>query len=253
MTHFNDIIVCEPRTYRSPQDGDDFVSFRVLVETSDLFIRALNNLSEQARNSTVECRAQIEDAIRRRPEFLTSYKPMKSHEKDSPVVIRMINASKKAGVGPMAAVAGAVAEFVGRNLLRLSDEVIVENGGDVFIHVKREITVGVFTGASIFNGRIGIKVGPTSLPIGICTSSSKVGPSTSLGRAEAATVVSSDTSLADAVATALGNRLMKGSDLKAAVSWATSIDGVVGALAIIEDKMAVSGDVELTPINQNLL
>ena len=98
MTHCNDIIICEPRTYRSLEDIDGFTSFRVVVETSDLFIMALKNLSDQARNSTVECRAQIEDAIRRRPEFLKSYKPLKPDEMDSPVVLRMINASRKAGV-----------------------------------------------------------------------------------------------------------------------------------------------------------
>jgi len=250
MIHCNDIIICEPRTYRSPEDKDGFTSFRVVVETSDLFIMALKNLSDQARNSTLECRAQIEDAIRRRPEFLTSYKPLKPDELDSPIVLRMINASRKAGVGPMASVAGAVAEFVGRNLLLLSDEVIVENGGDVFIHVKRGVTVGVFAGTSFFTGKIGIKIGPTSLPVGVCTSSAKVGPSTSLGRVDAATVVSFDSSLADAVATGLGNRVMKNSDLEPAVSWATNIDGVLGALAIMEDKMAISGDIELTPINE---
>jgi hypothetical protein len=150
----------------------------------------------------------------------------------------------------MASVAGAVAEFVGRSLLRLSDEVIVENGGDVFIHVKRGVTVGVFFFFSFFTGKIGIKIGPTSLPVGVCTSSANVGPSTSFGRAEAATVVSFDSSLADAVATGLGNRVMKNSDLEPAVSWATNIDGVLGALAIMEDKMAISGDIELTPINE---
>ncbi len=250
MTHCNDIIICEPRTYRSLEDIDGFTSFRVVVETSDLFIMALKNLSDQARNSTVECRAQIEDAIRRRPEFLKSYKPLKPDEMDSPVVLRMINASRKAGVGPMASVAGAVAEFVGRNLLRLSDEVIVENGGDVFIHVKRGITVGIFAGTSLFAGKIGIRIGPTSVPVSVCTSSAKVGPSTSLGRVDAATVVSFDSSLADAVATGLGNRVMKNSDLEPAVSWATNIDGVLGALAIMEDRMAISGDIELTPINE---
>jgi uncharacterized protein len=249
MTHFNDIIICEPRTYRSPGDKDDFVSFRVVVETSDLFIRALRNLSDQVRASTAEYRAQIEDAIRRRPEFLTSYKPLRPSEKDSPIVLSMINASRKGDVGPMASVAGAVAEFVGRDLLRLSDEVMVENGGDVFIHVKRAVTIGVLAGTSFFTGKIGIKIGPTTVPVGVCTSSAKVGPSTSLGRADAATVVSFDCSLADAVATGLGNRIVNDGDLESAVSWATNIDGVLGALAIIKDKVAVSGEIELTPIN----
>lgn len=248
MTHLNDIIICEPRSYRLSGQSDDWISFRVVVETSDLFIRALSNLSHQARILTIKYRAQIEDAIKRRPTFLTSFEPIDTHDMDSPVALRMINSSRKAGVGPMASVAGAVAEFVGRDLLRFSDEIIVENGGDLFVHVKRGITVGIHAGSSIFADQIGVKIGPTALPLGICTSSSKLGPSTSFGRADASTVVSCDATLADAVATAMCNRITTDSDLEPAVSWAREIDGVMGALAILDDKMAVSGNIELTRI-----
>lgn len=248
MNRLSKITIFEPRTYRSFEENDIFTSFRVVVETSDIYIRALKNLKDQAKALIIECRAQIEDAIHRRPEFLTSFDPIDLDPLDSPVALRMIDAGTKAGVGPMAAVAGAVAEYVGRNLLPMSSEVIIENGGDIFVHVKCPVVIGIHAGESPLSDKVGIKIGPTVLPIGVCTSSGKIGPSTSLGKADAATVVSFDVSLADAVATGLGNRIRATRDLESAVKWATNIYGVMAALAIFEDKMAVSGDVELTPI-----
>ena len=248
MNLSDNFIIGEHRSYRSFERHDVFTSFRVVVETSDLYIRALKNLENEARSLIIECRSQIERSIARRPEFLTSLDPIDAAPFDTPVAIKMIHAGKKAGVGPMAAVAGAVAEFVGRNLLASSDEIIVENGGDIFIHVKRPIVIGVYAGETTLGARFGIKIGPTVIPTGVCTSSAKIGPSTSFGRADAATVVSSDVSLADAVATGLGNRIKTTKDLESGVQWACKVDGVQAALAICEDKIAVLGDVELVPI-----
>ncbi|MDR3604390.1 MAG: UPF0280 family protein [Syntrophaceae bacterium] len=243
------IVVAEPRIYRSFANDDVFTNFRVVVDTSDLYIKALSNLADQAKAFVMECRAQIEDSIARRLQFLTSFDPIDTDPLDSSAPTRMINAAEKAGVGPMAAVAGAVAEFVGRNLLQLSREIIVENGGDIFVHVNRPVVIGIHAGTSPLSDKLGIKIGPTTMPLGICTSSAKVGPSTSLGKADAATVVSYDVSLADAVATGLGNRIKSARDMKSAVEWAMSVDGVLAALVIFEDKLAVSGDIELTPVD----
>ncbi len=239
----------EPRTYRDFDESDGFHTFRVVVETSDLYVKALSPLEEETEALIKKYRAQIEWAIARRPEFLTSLEPLEDNSADSPIVASMIRAGKKAGTGPMAAVAGAVAEFVGKELLQWSPEVIIENGGDVFIKVARPIVVGIFAGNSRLSGKFGIQVQPTILPIGICTSSARVGPSLSLGISDAATIISKDTPLADAVATAMGNRIMSPKDLKSAVEWAVSVPGVEGALAAVDDKMAVLGDLELVPLN----
>jgi ApbE superfamily uncharacterized protein (UPF0280 family) len=238
----------EPRTYRDFDESDGFKTFRVVVETSDLYIKALCSLEKETEALIKKYRAQIKWAIARRPEFLSSLKPLEEDPADSPIVASMIRAGKKAGTGPMAAVAGAVAEFVGKELLQWSPEVIIENGGDIFLKVARPILVGVFAGNSQFSGRFGIQVQPTVLPIGICTSSGRVGPSLSLGVSDAATIISKDTALADAAATAMGNRIRSGRDLKAAVEWAMTIPGVEGALAALDDKMAVLGDLELAPL-----
>jgi hypothetical protein len=242
-------ILCEPRTYRDMGDTDRFKTFRVVVETSDLYVKALASLEKETEELIRESRAQIKWAIKRRPDILKSLVPLQADPADSPLVLTMISAGLKAGTGPMAAVAGAVAEFVGKGLLPLSAEVIIENGGDIFLKVDHPVIIGLFAGNSPFSGRTGIRVESTPIPLGICTSSGTVGPSLSLGVADAATVVSRDVALADAVATGVGNRVHKPGDLKKAVEWGMTVLGVDGVLAILDDKIAALGDIELVPLN----
>jgi uncharacterized protein len=241
----------ESRTYRDPGDTDRFKTFRVVVETSDLYVKALSSLEKETEALIRESRAQVKWAIERRPHFLKSLVPLEEDPADSPVALAMIRAGKKAGTGPMAAVAGAVAEFVGKGLLPLSPEVIVENGGDIFLKVDSPIIVGLFAGNSSFSGRIGIRIESAPIPLGICTSSGSVGPSLSLGNADAATIISHNAALADAVATGVGNRVHKPEDLKPAVEWGMKVPGVIGALAILGDKIAALGDVELVPLAES--
>lgn len=245
MTGLN---LVEPRVYRDYGPSDRFMTFRVAVETSDLYVRAQRSLEVETERLIRTARSQVDDAIVRRPEFLTSFVPLEEQPEDGPLAGRMIRAGKKAGTGPMAAVAGAVAEFVGRGLLALSSELIVENGGDIFLRIDHPVVVGVFAGESPLSNRIGLRVNPSVLPLGLCTSSGMVGPSYSAGRADAATILSRDTVLADAVATALGNRISAARDLEPAMKWAMSVAGVDAALAIIGDKIAAMGDLELVAL-----
>ncbi len=242
------LVIYEPRTYRDFEDAGRFRAFRVVVETSDLYVKALALLEKETEALIRTARAQIELAIARRSEFVRSLEPVDEHPADSALVARMVRAGKKAGTGPMAAVAGAVAEFVGRGLMEWSAEVMVENGGDLFIQVAEPVIVGIYAGASPFSGKVGLRVGPTVIPLGICTSAATVGPSLSLGKADAATVISKDTALADAVASGVGNRAQSAADLAEAVEWAMSIPGIDGALAIIGDKIAALGNIELVPL-----
>lgn len=243
------VFIGQPRSYRTFESDQDLKSFRVTVETSDLYVKALFSLEAETERLIRECRALVERAIELRPEFLTSMEPLGTSPGDSILAARMIEAGRKAGVGPMASVAGAVANYVGRGLMELSEEVIIENGGDLFVSVNRSIVVGVYAGKSPFSQKIGLAIEPTPIPIGISTSSGSVGPSKSLGKADSATVLSYDPILSDAVATALGNRIRGHEELGLACQWAMSVEGVSGCLAIIDDKMAALGNIELTPIH----
>ncbi len=155
----------------------------------------------------------------------------------------MVQAANLCGVGPMAAVAGAIAEFVGRELLNYSSEVIVENGGDIFIKSNKERMVSIFAGESPLSQKIILKIEVQKNFIGICTSSGTVGPSLSFGEADAVTVISDSVLLADAAATALGNIIKSEEDIRKGLIYAQKIKGIKGVVIIKEDKMGLWGEI----------
>ncbi|MDW7711378.1 MAG: UPF0280 family protein [Deferrisomatales bacterium] len=238
------------RTYRSfARTAGPRTAFRVRVETTDLYLRADRDLSPEALEAARRARREVEAHIADRPAFATALTPLSEPGGVlPPVIASMYAAGQAAGVGPMAAVAGALAGAVGRELRRWSLEVLVENGGDVFLDLADETIVGLFAGGSPFSGRIGLRVAPGSAPLGVCTSSGTVGPSLSYGRADAATAVAADPALADAVATAVANRVREPGNLAAAVEWALTVPGVRGAFAVLGDRLAAVGEVELVAL-----
>ncbi len=141
----------------------------------------------------------------RHPEFLKSLAPVTAASDAPPLFRTMIEAAEAAGVGPMAAVAGAVAQADGRFLVEDSPQVIVENGGDIFPASREDRLVSIYAGDSPFSQELDIRVGAAQTPIGLCTSSGTVGHSLSLGRSDAVSVLSPSTAMADAAATAGGN------------------------------------------------
>ncbi len=238
----------EERSYREWVKPSGLVAFEVAERETDLQILATSDLSAAAEAAVEACRDAIEKHILGDPGFMTAERPVSVCEMASEIVHRMVKAGRLAGTGPMAAVAGAVAEFVGRELMASSPEVIVENGGDIFMASASDRTVAIYAGDSPLSGKVGIRIAAARTPLGICTSSGTVGHSKSYGRADAAVALSADTALADAVATAAGNRVKSAGDLEPAVEWATSIDGITGGLIVLDDKMAAAGDVELVKL-----
>ena len=235
--------------YRGRVQGGSLDSFSLRVEQTDLFIRAQTDLTTPALDLVLEGRRRIEDWAAHRPEFFTSLKPL-SYASPAPSPVReMLEAGRLSGVGPMAAVAGALAEYVGQGLIPRSPHgVVVENGGDIFMFSRKPMVVGLFAGRSKLSMRLGLALAPDQTPLGICTSSGTVGHSLSLGRADAATVTADTASLADAAATALGNRIHQASDLEPALEWVLTIPGVRGALAFCQDNFGFLGDLELVSL-----
>jgi ApbE superfamily uncharacterized protein (UPF0280 family) len=161
----------------------------------------------------------------------------------------MARASQLAGVGPMAAVAGAIAEAVGRDLLAFSPEVIVENGGDIFLKISEKRLVGIYAGQSSFTKKIALEIMPRETPLGIGTSSGTVGHSLSLGSADAVIGLSSSAALADAAATAIGNMVNTTDDIPKAIEQAGNIEGLRGVIIIIGEQMGVWGGVRIVPLS----
>jgi ApbE superfamily uncharacterized protein (UPF0280 family) len=236
----------EERTYRNLVKTEDLVKFEVIVKETDLLVRAERDLSKETRESVLKYRQQIEAHIEANPEFQRSLVPLKEAPYASEIVREMIRTSRLAHVGPMAAVAGAMAESVSKDLLKFSEEVIVENGGDIYLATSRERTIGIYAGDSPLSFKIGIVIGPEDSPLGVCTSSGTVGYSLSFGKADAVCILSKSAALADAVATSVGNMVKEKKDIESGLERGREIEGVLGMLIILGEKMGVWGNVKLT-------
>jgi len=235
----------ELRTYRHWIKDADLISFNVVEKETDLYIRASKNLKRKAYKLVLKYRSMLEKYIERHPLFLTSLEPV-SVSDDAPHIVKsMAESAARVGVGPMAAVAGAIAEFVGNELLAYSPEVIIENGGDIYLKSLDKRIVGIYAGKSPLTGKIGLEIEGEDTPLGICTSSGTVGHSLSFGEADAAIVLSKSATLADAAATAIGNLIKQHSDIPRGIKFAEGIEGLRGVVIIKDDKVGLWGEVKI--------
>ena len=235
----------EKRTYRNLVKTDDLVKFEVIVKETDLLVRAERNLTNETRESVLKYRHQLETYIEANPEFQRSFIALKDDPYAPEIVREMIRTSELAQVGPMAAVAGAMAEFISKDLSPISKEVIIENGGDIYLATSKERTIGIFAADSPLSLKIGIVISPEDSPLGICTSSGTVGPSLSFGKADAVCILSKSATLADAAATAVGNIVKEKKDIELGLERGKEIEGLLGMLIIVGEKMGVWGNVKL--------
>jgi hypothetical protein len=237
----------EPRFYRDFTSNERWESYRVQVESTDLYIRTQGNHTYWVHKKVWELRSILTEHIKVQPRFLDSLQPVPRVRGVHPMLKAMYQASEAAGTGPMAAVAGAIAQWVGHELGRWSREVIVENGGDLYLLLQQPGTTTLYAGESKFSGTIGLALDPVKTPLAVCTSSGTVGHSYSQGKADAAVIVSKQACLADAVATGAANRVITAEDLEPALDYALKIPGVLGAVLVLGDHLAAKGEVELVP------
>lgn len=236
------------RAYRRVARARDLIGFQVEVKETDLWIQAQSDLYLPAREIVIRLRDELESYISYHPEFATSLLPVSPSTFSPPIVRLMAASSEKANVGPMAAVAGAIAELVGQELVPLSPELMVENGGDIFLQSQRPRVVEIYAGSSPFSHRLGLKVESRGEPLGVCTSAGRVGHSLSLGAADAAVILAPSPALADAVATRVGNRVQREGDVPAALELAKSIAGVRGAVVILRKNLGAWGELEVVDL-----
>jgi ApbE superfamily uncharacterized protein (UPF0280 family) len=235
----------QPKVYRHWVEGKDLTEFTVTIKETDLYIKAASNLQRKAQRIVLKYRQQLERYIDQHPDFKDSLKPVQIPSEVPRIVLDMVKAGQKAEVGPMAAVAGAIAEYVGKELLAFSPEIIVENGGDIFLKTARKRVIGIYAGDSTFTGRLGLEINPEDTPVGVCTSSGTVGHSLSYGKADAVVVTSDSTLLADTAATAICNQVNKPEDIDKAIEYGQSIDGLSGIVIILGSAIGVWGEIKL--------
>jgi len=234
--------------YRRFISHENLVSFRVVVKETDVLIQAFTDLSDHARELILEYRGHLESYIDQYPDFANTLEPWGKKGPTPEIVREMIRAGNAAGVGPMAAVAGAVSEMVGRGLLRYSNHIVVENGGDVFCRLDGKITAGIFAGSSPLSMKVGMVIDDNRGPVSLCTSSGTVGHSKSFGNADAVCVLADSCALADAAATSIANRVLSKKDISGAIEFGRGIEGTRGIVVIKDDGIGAWGDIEIVPL-----
>jgi len=190
----------------------------------------------------VRQRHLLEDYLRRHPEFQRSLTPIEAHA-DAPAIARHLAwAAGLVGVGPMAGVAGAMAQWAARAALTAgAEEAIVDNGGDIYLQAVEPVIVSLGTGTSRLADRLAFRVAPGDTPLSICSSSGRMGHSMSLGRCDLATIVAKDAALADAAATQAANLVRKPEDVDAALERIMAIRDITGVLIVKDDRIGLAG------------
>jgi len=233
------------RVYRSQHQKKGLVSFDITVKETNLNIQATTDLTAAAIRATLKYRQYIETHIRQYPKFATSLSPLPPPCFVPNIVMDMIEAAQLANVGPMAAVAGAMAEYVGRDLLEMSSEILVENGGDIFIRSASDTVFSIYAANSPLSMTTGIKVEPQGAPFAMCTSSGTLGHSKSFGTADAVSIMAPSCCLADAAATALCNMIKNENDIEKTLHHGQQIQGIQGIVIIKNKKIGLWGDLKL--------
>lgn len=245
----------EPRWYREELHRTELSPFVVRFRETDLWVAVPPEKDTPALRRLCQVTAatlwqELHDYILTDPRFYHSLVPYLPRFGCPPVAARMAAAAEKAGVGPMAAVAGAFAEEIALVLARrfsLTD-IIVENGGDIYLASTVPRRIAVWAGNSPLSGKIALDIAPDLSPLGICTSSATVGPSLSLGKADAVTILARDTATADAFATAVGNQVRTAADIESALIFAAEQPDILGCLIIIGDHLGAIGRIRLAPL-----
>jgi ApbE superfamily uncharacterized protein (UPF0280 family) len=236
------------RTYRSNVTKSGLTSFNITIKETNLHIQTTYDLTKEAVQAVLKCRNYIERYIGQNPDFATSLVPVEVMGIAPQIVNKMIDAAKAMKVGPMAAIAGAIAEYTGLALLEKSDEIIVENGGDIFIKSNSETLFTIYADKSPLSMKTGLLITKRKDPYALCTSSGTVGHSKSYGKADAVTIFSDSAPLADAAATSLGNLIKKSSDIGKVINLGKNIKGILGIVIIKNKNIGLWGDLQIVKL-----
>lgn len=227
-------------------------SFRSVLRETDLWVAVdTTHYRDDIEMFTIErirfYRGVLEKHIEKYPEFGTSLVPVAAPAGVHPILRDMHEAAQAAGTGPMSAVAGAVAEYICRDILEeyKADEVIVENGGDIFLKLISPATIAVYAGNSPLSEKIALRIRPDETPLSVCCSSGTVGHSLSFGIADACMIACQSGALADACATAFCNEVKNNEQVQQVTENALLKPEIVAVVIIAGDKVGLGGSIEI--------
>ena len=178
------------------------------INLDQTHIRLTTDVKEHNLKSYIySLRLDLEKYIAQNNDFLLSIEPIRKYEDDLPLIIRMMyESSVLADVGPMACVAGSISQLSLDYLIEHDSKYsIVENGGDIAMINDEKVLCGIFSNNPILGNDIAFEIKARKRPLGICTSSGKIGHSISFGEADSVTVLSESSSISDGLATRIAN------------------------------------------------
>jgi len=243
------------RFYRMSMNSRRFKFFRVVNKETDLYIGVDHEsfdekMPETAYKSIICLRGKLEQYIQLHPGFSASLDPIRSNKTQPDCIKQLCDASVKANVGPMAGIAGLFAKRIGMDLKNQFDlkEIIVENGGDLFIKIRKKLKLAIYAGQSSLSHKIALELDEINRPFSVCTSSGTVGHSLSFGKADAFTIVCYDSVLADAFATSFANKIHNETDLQSQVENTKLNTEILVSLAIKGEKLALQGRFQISSL-----
>ena len=215
-----------------------------LKESQCTFITDSPEALKTAESALRSHRTELENYIKDNPVFQLALDPIEV-DKGPEAVKLMAEASKSAGVGPMAAVAGVLADLAVEELIRAGAKVaVVENGGEAYFISDKPIDIAIKAGETPLSKRVGFRL--KEFPVGVATSSGLFSHALSFGEAEAVTIFAHNAGIADAAATAVANTV-KGDNEESVVEAATelglTIEGVRGVFILYRGYVGLGGEV----------
>jgi ApbE superfamily uncharacterized protein (UPF0280 family) len=233
-------------------------SFRAGYRETDLWVAVdAERYSSETERYTMDrilfYRSVLEEHIAVFPEFRDSLVPVMAPAGVHPMLRDMYEAAQAAGTGPMSAVAGAIAQYTANDLISRFglSEVIVENGGDIFLKLTAPTTVAVFAGTSPLSDKLGLVISPEETPLSVCCSSGTVGHSLSFGIADACMIACRSGALADAYATAFCNEVKNSDQVQQVTEMALKKTEIMSVVIIAGDKVGLGGSIEVKMLKVN--
>lgn len=240
------------RTYRQRFRSDRWYGFVVQYKETDVWIGVdkksfHRKIPEFAEQFIRILRDEADDYLKKDPQYRLSLIPHIAQNSAPKILKEMSEISVRTGVGPMAAVAGAFSAHIAQELKKYFkiEEIIVENGGDIYVDIQNDIDVAIFAGESPLSQKIGLRIDAKESPLGICTSSGTVGHSFSFGKADAVMIACKEAALADAYASAFANKIQTTDDINSVLQQIEHEKEILSALIVKDGKIGVIGQFEM--------
>lgn len=212
------------------------------IDIGETHIRLTSDVEEHnLRDYIYQIRADLKTYIAHNEEFLLSLEPIKPNDDDLALIVDMMyESSSLAGVGPMACVAGTISELSLDYLIDNGSKFsIVENGGDIALVNDRKVLCGIYSDNEILGNEVAFEIKARKRPLGICSSSGKIGHSLSFGQSDSVTVIAKSASLADALATGIANDVV-GNDSESRVM--NALESADKVREFFDGVLVISGD-----------